>query len=90
MREFDTDMIKLIAAFENISKTEVRDCINNDSIYFLVNTGKIAIAIGKGGQTIKAAEHHLKKQIKIFEWAFNRPCKYKHSDKLQSCGSKAS
>ena len=24
---------------------------------------------GKGGQTIKAAEHHLKKQIKIFEWA---------------------
>ena len=69
MREFDTDMIQLIAVFESISKTEVRDCITNDSIYFLVNTGKIAIAIGKGGQTIRAAENTLKKSIKIFEWA---------------------
>lgn len=69
MREFDTDAIKLIATFENITKTEVRDCITNDSIYFLVNPGKIAVAIGKGGQTIKSAEKSLNKQIKIFEWA---------------------
>ncbi|MBU3896925.1 MAG: NusA-like transcription termination signal-binding factor [Nanoarchaeota archaeon] len=70
MREFDTDTIKLIAAFEDLSKTEVRDCcINPDSIYFLVNSGKIAVAIGKGGQTIKQAEKMFKKPIKIFEWA---------------------
>jgi len=70
VREFDTDTIKLIAAFEDLSKTEVRDCcINSDSIYFLVNTGKIAVAIGKGGQTIKQAEKMFKKPIKIFEWA---------------------
>ncbi len=69
MREFDTDIIRLIAAFENMTKTEVRDCISNDVIYFLVNPGKIAVAIGKSGQTIKNAEYQLKKQIKIFEWA---------------------
>lgn len=69
MREFDTDAIKLIATFENITNTEVRDCITNDVIYFLVNPGKIAVAIGKGGQTIRSAENALKKQIKIFEWA---------------------
>jgi len=69
MREFDTDLIKLIAAFEQITRTEVRDCITNEALYFLVNPGKIAVAIGKGGQTIKSAERTLKKQIKIFEWA---------------------
>lgn len=70
MREFDTETIKLIAAFEDMSKTEVRDCsVTSEMIYFLVNTGKIAVAIGKNGQTIKAAENMLKRQIKIYEWA---------------------
>lgn len=68
MREFDTEMISLISAFERMAKTEVRDCISNDVIYFLVNPGKAAIAIGKGGETIKKAERALKKQIKLFEW----------------------
>lgn len=69
MREFDTDMINLIAAFEKLAKTEVRDFISNDVMYFLVNPGKVAIAIGKGGETIKNAERVLKKQIKLFEWS---------------------
>ena len=69
MREFDTDMINLIAAFERLAKTEVRDFISNDVMYFLVNPGKVAIAIGKGGETIKNAERVLKKQIKLFEWS---------------------
>ena len=69
MREFDADTIGLITSFENMTGTEVRDCLKNDSIYFLVNEGKAAMAIGKGGQTIKNAERALKKQIKIFEWS---------------------
>lgn len=69
MREFDTDKIRLITAFENITGTEVRDCISNDMIYFLVNPGKVAIAIGKNGQMIKTAEKMLGKAIKIFEWS---------------------
>ncbi|MDD5416875.1 MAG: NusA-like transcription termination signal-binding factor [Candidatus Aenigmarchaeota archaeon] len=70
MRQFDTDTIQLITAFENMTKTEVRDChVDPEVIYFLVGTGKIAVAIGKNGQTIKSAEYQFKKQIKIFEWA---------------------
>lgn len=65
-------MIRVINAFENITGTEVRDCVSNDVIYFLVNPGKIAIAIGKNGQNIKTAERMLKKPIKIFEWAEDR------------------
>ncbi len=69
MREFDTDTLRLITAFENITGTEVRDCIRNDSLFFLVNQGKVARAIGKKGQMIKTAEKMLGKSIKVFEWA---------------------
>ena len=69
MRNFDTDIIRVINAFENITGTEVRDCVCSDTIYFLVNPGKMAIAIGKNGHNIKTAEKMLKKPIKIFEWS---------------------
>jgi NusA-like KH domain protein len=69
MRNFDTDIIRVINAFENITGTEVRDCVCSDIVYFLVNPGKMAIAIGKNGQNIKVAERMLKKPIKIFEWS---------------------
>ena len=72
MREFNVDTIRLITSFENITGTEVRDCIKNECIYFLVGEGKAALAIGKGGQTIKNAERAFKRQIKIFEWSTNQ------------------
>jgi len=69
MRNFDTDMIRIINAFESITGTEVRDCVCSDIIYFLINPGKMALAIGKNGHNIKIAEKMLKKPIKIFEWS---------------------
>lgn len=69
MRNFDNDTLMVITAFENITGTEVRDCICSDTIYFLVNPGKIAMTIGKNGNNIKTAERMLGKQIKVFEWA---------------------
>ncbi|MBI4015239.1 MAG: NusA-like transcription termination signal-binding factor [Candidatus Aenigmarchaeota archaeon] len=69
MREFDNDIIQLINTFEAITKADVRDCIKNDMIYFVVNPGKTGQAIGKGGKTIKAAQTMLKTNIRIFEWA---------------------
>ena len=71
MRDFDTDIIRIITAFENITGTEVRDCVNTDTLYFLVNPGKVAIAIGRNGQTIKTAEKMFQKSIKVFEWSDN-------------------
>ncbi|HLE07832.1 MAG TPA: NusA-like transcription termination signal-binding factor [archaeon] len=67
-REFDNDTILLINAFENITGTEVRDCVNSELLYFLVAPGKAAIAIGKGGEHVQTAEKMLKKQIKVLEW----------------------
>lgn len=68
MRKFDTDTLRIIKAFENITGTEVRDCINSVVIYFVVSPGKIATTIGKNGKNVKTAERVLKKGIKVFEW----------------------
>ena len=68
MRDFDNDTIRLIAAFENITQTEIRDCVCSDTIYFLVSPGKMAKTIGKNGYNIKSAEKMLGKPIKVFEW----------------------
>src|SRR3972149_9743856 len=71
MRDVDTDILRVITAFENMTGTEVRDCVNTDTLYFLVNPGKVAIAIGRNGQTIKTAEKMFQKSIKVFEWSDN-------------------
>jgi NusA-like KH domain protein len=70
-REFDNQTILAINEFEQLTGTEVRDCILNDTVYFLVNTGKAALAIGKNGQAVRAAENQLKRVIKIYEWDQN-------------------
>ncbi|MBN2202845.1 MAG: NusA-like transcription termination signal-binding factor [Candidatus Aenigmarchaeota archaeon] len=69
MRNFDNSTIQLITAFENIARTEVRDCLCLDTIYFLVNPGKMAKTIGKNGYNIKSAEKMLGRPIKVFEWS---------------------
>ena len=69
MRNFDEETIRVITAFENITGTEVRDCLCFDIVYFIVNPGKIALTIGKNGHNIKTAEKMLGKPIKVFEWS---------------------
>jgi len=69
MREFDNGTLLLINQFENMSKTEIRDCIIGECLYFLVDTGKVAQAVGKSGKIVKSAENRLGKPIKIFEWS---------------------
>lgn len=71
MREFDNESIRLITTFENITNSQVRDCIKNGFLYFLINAGKMAQAIGKEGANIKMAEKMLKKKIKVFEYSDN-------------------
>lgn len=93
MREFDNDLIKLITAFENITESEVRDCIKNEHLYFLINPGKMALAIGKNGSSVKTAEKMLGKQIRVFEYSDNPEELLKNmipqAQKIQIKGDKA-
>jgi N utilization substance protein A len=71
MRNFDNDILNVITAFENMTGSEVRDCICAEAVYFLLSPGTIAQTIGKNGKNIKAAERILGKPIKVFEWSEN-------------------
>ena len=69
---FDTESIRLITLFENLTGTIVKDCIIdnlNNTVYFVIEEGKIGIAIGKNGGSVRNAEHLIKKSIKIFEFS---------------------
>lgn len=69
MKEFDRETIQTINLFENLTGTEVKDCISDESgVYFLVEDGKAGFAIGKNGKSIKNIQKMLGKDVKVFEY----------------------
>lgn len=69
---FTTETIRLLTIFENITNVPVRDCfVSNEIIYYVVEEGKIGLAIGKNGVSIKNVERILGKKVKVFEYSHN-------------------
>ena len=67
---FDTETIRLLTLFENITNAPVRDCfVDNDVVYYIVEEGKIGLAIGKNGNSIKNVEKVIGKKVKVFEYS---------------------
>jgi N utilization substance protein A len=67
---FDTETIRLITLFENVTGATVKDCIfNGNTIYYVIDEGKVGIAIGKNGASVKHAEKLVGKTIKLFEFS---------------------
>ena len=73
-----TDQIRLISLFQNVTKTTARDCIDDEKqnkIIFVVNEGKMGLAIGKGGSNIKSLQNILKRNVELVEH-FDDPIKF--------------
>jgi len=67
---FDTKTIRLLTLFENMTNVPVRDCfITKDIIYYVVDEGKIGLAIGKNGNSIKNVERVVGKKVKVYEYS---------------------
>ncbi|MBN2042507.1 MAG: NusA-like transcription termination signal-binding factor [Candidatus Aenigmarchaeota archaeon] len=67
-----TEHIRAVGTFEEITGVHVRDCLMDDTCaYFLIEPGKMGLAIGKNGSTIKSVERAMGKTIKIFEYSDN-------------------
>jgi N utilization substance protein A len=67
---FNTETIRLLTLFENITNAPVRDCfMNDDVVYYIVEEGKIGLAIGKNGNSIKNVEKVVGKKVKVFEYS---------------------
>jgi len=70
----DTETIRLITLFENLTGAGVRDCLvdyENGVVYFVIDEGEVGKAIGKNGSTVKNTEKLIKKDVKIFEFSEN-------------------
>jgi N utilization substance protein A len=66
---FDTDLMKIIAMFESITHTNVKDCISEpDRLIFIVNENQVSKAVGKNGANVRRMEQALKRKLKIVEF----------------------
>ncbi|MGC9058854.1 MAG: NusA-like transcription termination signal-binding factor [Candidatus Aenigmatarchaeota archaeon] len=67
---FDSHTIKTITLFETLTHVEVKDCIiNEDSIYFLVEEGKLENLKSNNGVSIKNLEKVFNKRIRVLEYS---------------------
>ena len=76
--KLSTEQIRMISVFQNVTKTTARDCLDDEKqnrIIFAVNTGKMGLAIGKGGSNIKSLQNILKRNVELVEY-FDDPIKF--------------
>jgi len=76
--KLSTDQMRLISLFQNVTKASARDCLDDekqDRIIFVVNEGKMGLAIGKGGSNIKSLQNILKRNVELVEH-FDDPIKF--------------
>ena len=76
--KLSTDQIRLISLFQKVTKASARDCLEDekrDRIIFVVNEGKMGLAIGKGGSNIKSLQNILKRHVELIEY-FDDPTKF--------------
>ncbi|MEK6909535.1 MAG: NusA-like transcription termination signal-binding factor [Candidatus Aenigmatarchaeota archaeon] len=68
----DTETIRLITLFENLTGAGVRDCLVDNAasvVYFVIEEGEVGKAIGKNGSIVKKTENLIKKDIRLFEFS---------------------
>jgi N utilization substance protein A len=68
----DTETIRLITLFENLTGAGVRDCLVDNAasvVYFVIEEGEVGKAIGNNGSIVKKTENLIKKNIKLFEFS---------------------
>lgn len=69
-----TDQMRLISLFQNVTGVTARDCIEDEKqkrIIFIITSGKMGLAIGKGGSHIKSLQNIVKKSIELVEYSDN-------------------
>lgn len=67
--KFDTDTIRKINVFEEITGVEVQDCVideDDGSAHFVVPEEKVGMAVGKGGSTINRVQDNLDMEVRVY------------------------
>ena len=69
--KLSTDQMRMMSLFQNVTGATARDCVEDekqDRVIFVVNTGKMGLAIGKGGVHIKSLQNIVKKNVELVEF----------------------
>jgi N utilization substance protein A len=72
--KLDQDALALSSMLERIAGVQVKDSFmdeEGETIYFIVASGELGKAIGKGGMNIKRLSEELGKRIRITEYRDN-------------------
>lgn len=65
------DQMRMMSLFQNVTGATARDCIEDekqDRVIFVVNSGKMGLAIGKGGMHIKSLQNIVKRNVELVEF----------------------
>jgi N utilization substance protein A len=63
--------MRMMSLFQNVTGATARDCVEDekqDRVIFVVNTGKMGLAIGKGGIHIKSLQNIVKRNVELVEF----------------------
>ncbi len=74
--KLDQDTLGLSAILERLARVRVKDCFKdelNETIFFVVETGELGKAIGKGGANIHQLQQELGKRIRMVEYHQDLP-----------------
>ena len=68
--KINNETFRFLNAFGTLTGVSALDCFElNKEIVYVVEPGKIGIAVGKGGSNIKKVENLLKKRIRLIEFS---------------------
>ena len=67
----DNETFGFLSAFGTLTGVSAIDCFmpSDKEIVYVIEPGKIGIAVGKGGVNIKKVENFVKKQIRLVEYS---------------------
>jgi N utilization substance protein A len=71
MPEWDVisqETLRCMQLFESVTSVRAKEVLEEDTVVFLVDKGKLGQAIGKGAHRLKRLEELLKKKVKIVEF----------------------
>ena len=70
--KLSTDQMRLMSLFQNVTGATARDCVEDEKqnrVIFVVDEGKMGLAIGKGGSHIKNLQNIVKRNVEIVEYS---------------------
>ena len=67
-----TEQMRMMSLFQNVTGATARDCVEDEKlnrVIFVVNEGKMGLAIGKGGSHIKNLQNIVKRNVELVEYS---------------------